>query len=134
MKYESANENGERARGNDRNALNDDRSLASRARDYLESYGSFAGKLGFVSMFPVGFVAGFGGTLLYDTGKFAFGSALYLINSFPKYSAAEIFSNAVSYVSAAPVDSLVNGLKDGVVTGLGGTIFTRWITRKILGE
>jgi len=110
------------------------RSFFDRARDYLGSYGTLAGKIGFLSMFPIGFAAGFGGTFLYDTGKFVYDSALYLMNNFPNYSASELFSRVVNYFSAAPVDSLVSGIKDGVVAGLGGTVFARWIKRKLFGE
>ena len=110
------------------------RNFLGRAKDYMESYGTLAGKIGFVTMFPIGFAAGFGGTFLYDTGKFAYDTALYLMNNFPAYSAPEFFSRAWSYFSAAPFDSLVNGIKDGAVAGLGGAVFTRWIKRRVFGE
>jgi hypothetical protein len=110
------------------------RNFFQRAGSFLREYVGTAGKLGFVSMFPIGFAAGFGGTFLYDSGKFAYDAALYLINSFPNYSFADVFKGAWNYVASVPLDALVAGIKDGVVAGLGGSLISSYIKRKIFGR
>jgi len=110
------------------------RNFFDRAGDHLRSYGSTAGKIGFLSMFPIGFVAGFGGTFIYDSGKFAYDTILYLANSFPNYSFSDVFKGAWNYFASVPIDALISGIKDGVVAGLGGTVFASWIKRKIFGK
>lgn len=110
------------------------RNFFQRAGDYLREYGSTAGKLGFVSMFPIGFAAGFGGTFIYDSGKFAYDAALYLINSFPSYSLTDLFRGAWNYIASVPLDAFVAGIKDGVVAGLGGSLITSYIKRKFFGK
>lgn len=110
------------------------RNFFQRAGDYLREYGSTAGKLGFVSMFPIGFAAGFGGTFIYGSGKFAYDAALYLINSFPSYSFTDVFSGAWNYVASVPLDAFIAGIKDGVVAGLGGSLITSYIKRKLFGK
>jgi hypothetical protein len=110
------------------------RNFFQRAGDYLREYGSTAGRIGFVSMFPIGFAAGFGGTFIYDSGKFAYDAILYLANSFPNYSFADVFRGAWNYVASVPLDALVTGIKDGVVAGLGGSLITSYIKRKLFGK
>lgn len=110
------------------------RNFFQRAGDYLREYGSTAGKLGFVSMFPIGFAAGFGGTFIYDSGKFAYDAALYLINSFPSYSFTDLFRGAWNYIASVPLDAFIAGIKDGVVAGLGGSLISSYIKKKIFGK
>jgi len=128
MLYENQNEN--RRATKRRNLVG--RALES-AEDYLRSYGGLTTAIGFSIAAPIGFTAGFTGSFLSDAGKFAYDSMLYLASSFPHFSYGELFSHAFEYVYNSFTNALVTGLKDGLVSGLGGIIFSRWIKRKLIG-
>ena len=109
------------------------RSFLERTEDYLRSYGGITTAIGFTAAAPIGFTAGFVGSLLSDGGNFLYSSSSYIIHNFPNYSMSESFSSIANFAYSSAGRAIVSGLKDGFVAGLGGIVVSRWIKRKLLG-
>ena len=108
-------------------------SFLDKAEDYIRSYGGLTTAIGFSIAAPIGFAAGFSGSLLSDTGKFAYESVLYLAENFPNYAAGGFFRGTFDFLYSSLSRALVTGLKDGFVAGIGGVLMSRWMKRKLLG-
>jgi len=110
------------------------RNFLNKTEDYIRSYAGFTTATGLLIAAPIGFTAGFAGSLISDGGKFAYDSALYLVSNFPTYTFGDFIGRAVEYLSSTFTRALVTGLKDGFVAGIGGILLSRWIKRKLVGE